>query len=175
LFYRNCFIEIPLNVQRCCTRCYEKLIIQIRQRQTTTQSIEEEEEEEEDEIQSNIADEPSSKHNDGKKLDMNFKFYYLFQLKIEWTENEIDAFTEALHKFKNDWRKIAEYVHRSEQSCRAFYQNHRKKNNLIDDIDEDNASRSGSEDTSHRLIKPRENQQIDEGKKRKQLFIFFNF
>jgi hypothetical protein len=99
----------------------------------------------------------------------------LISIKKEWTEHEIDAFTEALHKFKNDWRQIAEYVHRSEQSCRAFYQKHRKKNGLIDDIDEDNASRSGSEDTSHRLIKSRENQQIDEGKilkKIQRLFLY---
>ena len=57
----------------------------------------------------------------------------IFTIKIEWTEHEIDAFTKALHKFGNNWSQIAEYVHRSEQSCRAFYQKNRKKNGLIDD------------------------------------------
>jgi hypothetical protein len=52
---------------------------------------------------------------------------------LEWTENEIQAFTEALDKFNDNWKQIAEYVHRSEQSCRAFYQKYRKKNGLIDD------------------------------------------
>ncbi len=53
--------------------------------------------------------------------------------KKEWTENEIHAFTEALEKFNDDWTQIAEYVHRSEQSCRIFYQKYRTKNGLIDD------------------------------------------
>jgi hypothetical protein len=52
---------------------------------------------------------------------------------LEWTENEIQAFTEALDKFNDNWKQIAEYVHRSEQSCRAFYQKYRKQNGLIDD------------------------------------------
>jgi hypothetical protein len=59
---------------------------------------------------------------------------FLFNSKIiEWTENEIAAFTEAHNKFNDDWRRIAEYVHRSEQSCRAFYLRYRKKNGLNDD------------------------------------------
>ncbi len=51
----------------------------------------------------------------------------------EWTENEIHAFAEALEKFHDDWTQIAEYVHRSEQSCRAFYRKYQKKNGLVDD------------------------------------------
>ncbi|CAF0787976.1 unnamed protein product [Rotaria sordida] len=154
-------LQIPQNVQRCCTRCYEKLIIQVRQRQTTTtttttQQIEEEEDDDDDDddesskIQSTITDEQNLKHDD------------------EWTEHEIDAFTEAFHKFRDDWAQIAQYVHRSEQSCRIFYQKYRKKNGLADDehnIEEDNASISGSEDTSRRLIIPiksQEREQIDE-------------
>ncbi len=59
--------------------------------------------------------------------------FIFFVIEIDWTENEIHAFTEALEKFNDDWTQIAEYVHRSEQSCRAFYQKYRKKNGLIDD------------------------------------------
>ena len=54
-------------------------------------------------------------------------------IKKEWTENEIHAFAEAIEKFHGDWTQIAEYVHRSEQSCRTFYQKYRKKNGLVDD------------------------------------------
>ncbi|CAF4615967.1 unnamed protein product, partial [Rotaria magnacalcarata] len=61
-------LQIPQNVQRCCTRCYDKLIIQVRQSQTTTQSIEEEEEDDDDEesskIRSNMTDEQNSKRDD---------------------------------------------------------------------------------------------------------------
>ncbi len=60
-------------------------------------------------------------------------FYLVLFVFLEWTENEIQAFTEALDKFNDNWKQIAEYVHRSEQSCRAFYQKYRKKNGLIDD------------------------------------------
>ena len=62
-----------------------------------------------------------------------FLFNTICVLFLEWTENEIQAFTEALDKFNNNWKQIAEYVQRSEQSCRAFYQKYRKKNGLIDD------------------------------------------
>ncbi|CAF3900416.1 unnamed protein product, partial [Rotaria magnacalcarata] len=147
-------LQIPQNVQRCCTRCYDKLIIQVRQSQTTTQSIEEEEEDDDDEesskIRSNMTDEQNSKRDD------------------EWTEHEINAFTEAYQKFPNDWLHIAEYIRRSEQSCRAFYQKYRERFGIVDDeqnIEEDNGSISGSEDTSRRLItsvKSRVNERIDE-------------
>jgi len=89
---------------------------------------------------------------------------------LEWTEHEIDAFTKALHKFSNNWPQIAEYVHRSEQSCRAFYQKHRKNNGLIDD--EDNASISGSEDRSRRITQSR---RIDESTFKKQQKFPFHF
>ncbi len=46
----------------------------------------------------------------------------------EWNEAEIHAFTEALDKFNHDWTQIAEYVHRSEESCRAFYYKKQRKN-----------------------------------------------
>lgn len=54
-------------------------------------------------------------------------------IKIEWTENDIQAFTEALDKFNDDWAQIANYVQRSEQTCRAFYQKYRQKPSLVDD------------------------------------------
>ena len=58
----------------------------------------------------------------------------MFEFILEvWNETEIDAFTQALDKFNHDWTQIAEYVRRSEQSCRAFYQKHRKKNGTLDD------------------------------------------
>jgi uncharacterized metal-binding protein YceD (DUF177 family) len=63
-------LEIPLNVQRCCTRCYEKLIIQVRQTQTTTPAMGEEEDDDDDDESSKnpstITDEQHSKHDDGK-------------------------------------------------------------------------------------------------------------
>lgn len=54
-------------------------------------------------------------------------------IQIEWADNDIHVFTEALEKFPDDWTQIANYVRRSEQSCRAFYQQYRKKNGLVDD------------------------------------------
>ena len=54
------FSEIPSDVQRCCTRCYDKLIVQVRQRQTNS-TIGEEEEEDDDESNMN----QNSKHDDG--------------------------------------------------------------------------------------------------------------
>lgn len=63
-----CFIEIPPNVQRCCTRCYEKLIIQVRQQQTTiTQEEEDDDDDESSKTQSTNTDQQTIKHNDGKK------------------------------------------------------------------------------------------------------------
>ena len=62
----------------------------------------------------------------GKKVFFEF-------IKIEWTENDIQTFTEALEKFNDDWTQIANYVQRSEQSCRAFYQKYRQKRGLVDD------------------------------------------
>ncbi len=50
--------EIPSDVQRCCTRCYDKLIVQVRQRQTNP-TIEEEEDDDESNMNQN------SKHDDG--------------------------------------------------------------------------------------------------------------
>ncbi len=46
----------------------------------------------------------------------------------EWNETEIHAFEQALEKFNHDWTQIAEYVHRSEESCRAFYIKKQRKN-----------------------------------------------
>ena len=60
-------------------------------------------------------------------------FHVVWSPHIEWTENDIDAFTEALHKFSDDWPQIAHYVRRTEQSCRAFYLKHRKQNGLAED------------------------------------------
>ncbi|CAF0926148.1 unnamed protein product [Adineta ricciae] len=136
-------LQIPANVQRCCTRCYEKLIIQVRQRQSTNLPNDGEEDDEDEESSKNrstVTDEQNSKQDE------------------EWTENEIDAFTKALHKFNDNWSQIAAYVQRSEQSCRAFYQKHRKTNGLVEDeqnIDEDTVSISGSEDRSRRLNQSR--------------------
>jgi len=78
-------------------------------------------------------DQSNLKHNDGKIEQKKTLFYLVLFVFLEWTENEIQAFTEALDKFNDNWKQIAEYVHRSEQSCRAFYQKYRKKNGLIDD------------------------------------------
>ncbi len=54
-------LEIPSDVQRCCTRCYDKLIVQVRQRQTNP-TIEEEEDDDESNMNQN------SKHDDGLKI-----------------------------------------------------------------------------------------------------------
>lgn len=51
-----------MDVQRCCTRCYEKVIDQIQQRQTN-RNHEEEEDDDNDESRLNISQ--NSKHNDG--------------------------------------------------------------------------------------------------------------
>lgn len=67
MFFR---IEIPPNVQRCCTRCYEKLIIQVRQRQSTNLPNDGEEDDEDDESsknQSTVTDEQNSKQDEGNK------------------------------------------------------------------------------------------------------------
>lgn len=56
-----------------------------------------------------------------------------FSLFEDWTEREIDAFTEAVHKFGSDWSRVADVVRRSEQSCRAFYMKFRKKTSIADE------------------------------------------
>ncbi len=53
-------------------------------------------------------------------------FFWIFL--EQWNETEIHAFTQALDKFNHDWTQIAEYVHRSEESCRAFYIKQQRKN-----------------------------------------------
>ncbi len=52
------FLEIPSDVQRCCTRCYEKLIIQVQERHVN-QPVE-------DDDESTIAGNQNSKHDHGK-------------------------------------------------------------------------------------------------------------
>ena len=147
------------------------MIIQVRQRQTTNQGGggEDDDDDESSKIPSILKKEESLKHNEGKNIDFCFLHILckLFRLKIEWKENEIHAFTEALEKFNDDWTQIAKYVHRSEQSCRAFYQKYRKKNVLPEDerIDEDNGSISGSEDIDRRVTIPVKSREIDEGKR----------
>lgn len=128
-------LEIPQNVQRCCTRCYDKLIVQVRQSQTTTRPIEEEEDDDDEssKLQSNPTNEQNSKPGDGKKQDFFYILLFILFNDTEWTDNDIDAFTEAFQKYPGDWAQIAAYVRRSEQSCRAFYQKYRKANGLIDD------------------------------------------
>ena len=56
-------IEIPPNVQRCCTRCYEKLIIQVRQRQSTNLPNDDDESSKNRSI---VTDEQNSKQDEGK-------------------------------------------------------------------------------------------------------------
>lgn len=128
------------------------------------------------------------KHNDGENIQCLQIFDRFLESKIEWTENEIHAFTEALAKFNDDWAQIANYVRRSEQSCRVFYQKYRKRNSLIEDervstptetknnrndslpdqnIDEDNGSISGSEDAERRATDPVKSREIDEGNRLK--------
>mgnify|MGYP002383978656 FL=1 len=62
-----------------------------------------------------------------------FEVFLMLQFNLEWTENEIQSFREALQKYPDDWTRIAEYVHRDEQNCRSFYEIFRKKETLIDD------------------------------------------
>ncbi len=62
-----------------------------------------------------------------KKSFRLFCFFFLIFLE-QWNETEIHAFTQALDKFNHDWTQIAEYVHRSEESCRAFYIKQQRKN-----------------------------------------------
>jgi hypothetical protein len=66
------FSEIPPDVQRCCTRCYEKLILQIRERQTN-----EEEDDDNDPLNQN------SKHADGKNLFRFICYYNLLFRRME--------------------------------------------------------------------------------------------
>lgn len=58
------FLEIPLNVQRCCTRCYDRLISEIRKRQSNQQL--EEDDDDNDEPASDARQ--SSKQDDGNSL-----------------------------------------------------------------------------------------------------------
>ncbi|CAF0840416.1 unnamed protein product [Adineta ricciae] len=115
-------LQIPSEIQRCCPRCYDKLTIQVRQRHASRTA------EDDDEV--TLSEHQNSKHDDEK-----------------WTEAEAEAFTQALDKFNHDWTQIAEYVHRSEESCRAFYLKQCKTTSPIDDPnnDDDNGSISGSE------------------------------
>ena len=46
----------------------------------------------------------------------------------EWSEADIHALTEAVEKYHHDWARVAECVHRSEESCRAFYLKQQRKN-----------------------------------------------
>lgn len=63
-------LEIPSNVQRCCTRCYEKLIIQVRQRETSNREGEDDDDEESTKVPSNLKKDENLKHNDGKKIEI---------------------------------------------------------------------------------------------------------
>jgi hypothetical protein len=83
---RFLLVEIPLNVQRCCTRCYEKLIIQVRQRQTTNQE-EDDDDDESSKIQSNSQEDGSSKHNDGRNSRL-FVFFIDDNLLFCFNENK---------------------------------------------------------------------------------------
>jgi hypothetical protein len=132
------FVEVPIDVQRCCTRCYEKLIIQVRQRHTN-QTIEEEDD---DNDGSTITSNQNSKHNDGKLHDLPrvetcgstfYDFYMFFLFLEEWKDIGVDTFLQAVDKFNNDWTQIAELFHRSEESCRAFYLKQRKDISPNDD------------------------------------------
>lgn len=142
------------------------MIIQVRQRQTTNQG-EDDDDEESSKIPSNLKKEENLKHNEGKNIEFLHISCKFCPLKIEWKESEIHAFTEAVEKFNDDWTQIAKHVHRSEQSCRAFYQKYIKKNGLAEDerIDEDNGSISGSEDIDRRVTIPVKSREIDEGKR----------
>ena len=111
-------VEIPTNVQRCCTRCYEKLIVQVRQYENNNQQIEEEEDDDEEE---------SSKVKSTQVNQTNVN------QDEEWTNDDIRTFDEALEKFGDNWSQISEYVHRTEQSCRTFYLKNRKNNEQIND------------------------------------------
>jgi protein associated with RNAse G/E len=57
-----------------------------------------------------------------------FKIDYKIYSLEEWSEVEIHTFTQALEKYHHDWTRIAECVHRSEESCRAFYLKRQRKN-----------------------------------------------
>jgi hypothetical protein len=116
------FLEIPSDVQRCCVRCFDKVSDQVRQRQNNPNN----EEEDDDTITINR----TSKHNDGKrtkKKTIEIDNRILFSLE-EWSEAEIHALTQAVEKYNHDWPRVAECVHRSEESCRAFYLKRQRKN-----------------------------------------------
>ena len=49
-----------------------------------------------------------------------------FLILEEWKDVGVDTFVQAVDKFNHDWTQIAEYFHRSEESCRAFYLNNVK-------------------------------------------------
>jgi DNA phosphorothioation-dependent restriction protein DptG len=63
--------EIPQEVQRCCTRCYDKLIIEIQQR-STSQTVEEEDDE------STITTNQKLKHDDSKISLLYFLIVHFF-------------------------------------------------------------------------------------------------
>jgi hypothetical protein len=57
----------------------------------------------------------------------------LFFVLEEWKDIGVDTFVQAVEKFNHDWTQIAEYFHRSEESCRAFYLKQRKNISPSDD------------------------------------------
>lgn len=123
--------EIPQHVQRCCARCYDKLIVEVRQRQTNQAVEEEDDDEDEEEYNNNgnssVSIRTNPKHDNGseskKSLD---RAQCLFVVSDDWTPTEIEAFMKAVEKFNGNWRQIAEYVQRTEQSCRTFYKKQQK-------------------------------------------------
>ena len=122
--------EIPQHVQRCCARCYDKLIGEVRQRQTN-QAVEEEDDDEDEEENNNgdssVSIRTNPKHDNGSERKKNLDRIQLpFVVSDDWTPAEIEAFMKAVEKFNGNWRQIAEYVQRTEQSCRTFYKKQQK-------------------------------------------------
>ena len=95
-----CFLEIPTDTQRCCARCYDKLISHI--------------------------DDETKKNSNSKERLISQMFNRVFLLD-KWTDEEIQKFNEASEKFQDDWTQIAEYVQKSEDDCREFYLRSQRK------------------------------------------------
>ncbi|CAF1009587.1 unnamed protein product, partial [Didymodactylos carnosus] len=119
-------LEIPVKCASCCARCYDKLIVQVKQAYTVQQN-------EPDEDGEPTEDGNANNVNINKESLNNDETYKCSKLTIvlqnpkssvdgeDWSEADLDAFVQARLQFGDDWLKIAEHIHRSEESCRTCY------------------------------------------------------
>jgi hypothetical protein len=57
---------------------------------------------------------------------------------VRWTEEEKEAFTDALIQYQKDWRAISERVHsKTPAQCKQFFINYRKRLGLDDLVPND--------------------------------------